>query len=103
MGIGCKILKYPNIMLDTSKITIEDDGVRYAEHNKYSERFHLHEKLIKKNVELLLSYGVLLSISDILSVVDINNEDEHIHYRVIDRQFVPFDDIINVIYYFDDL
>jgi hypothetical protein len=90
-------------MLDTSKIIIENDGVRYADHNKYWERFDLHEKLIKKNVELLLSYGVLLSISDLLSVVDIDDEEEHIHYRVIDRQFVPYDDIINVIYYFDDL
>ena len=53
-------------MLDTSKIIIEDDGVRYADHNKYWERFDLHEELIKKNVELLLSYGVLLSISDLL-------------------------------------
>jgi hypothetical protein len=90
-------------MLDTSKIIIEDDGVRYADHFKNYEIFNLHEKLIKKNVELLLSYGVLLSISDILSVVDLENENEHIHYRVIDRQFVPYDDIINVIYYFDDL
>ena len=90
-------------MIDTSKIIIEDYGVRYADHNKYGERFDLHEKLIRKNVELLLSYGVLLSISDILSVVDIDDDNEHVHYRVIDRQFVPYDDIINVIYYFDDL
>jgi hypothetical protein len=90
-------------MLDTSKIIIEDYGVRYAEHNKYSERFHLHEQIIKKNVELLLSYGVLLSISDLLSVVDVDDEDELIHYRVIDRQFVPYDDVIELIYYFDDV
>jgi hypothetical protein len=88
-------------MLDISKIIIED--VRYAEHNKHSERFHFLERLIKKDVELLLSKGILLSKSDILSVVDLDDEDEHIHYRVIDRQFIPYDDIINVIYYFDDL
>ena len=35
-------------MLDTSKIEIADDGVRYADHDKYLERFDLHEHLIKK-------------------------------------------------------
>ena len=88
-------------MLDISKIIIEE--VRYADHNKNGQRFYFLEKLIKKDVELLLSNGILLSKSDILSVVDLDDEDEHIHYRVIDRQFVPYDDIINVIYYFDDL
>ena len=90
-------------MIDTSKIIIEDYGVRYADHFENYDRFDLHSKIIRKNVELLLSYGVLLSLSDILSVVDLEDENEHIHYRVIDRQFVPYDDIINVIYYFDDL
>ena len=88
-------------MLDISKIIIKE--VRYADHNKYGERFDSHEEIIKKYVELLLSNGILLSKSDIISVVDIDDEDEQIHYAVIDRQFVPLDDIINVIYYFDDL
>ena len=90
-------------MLDTSKIKIADDGIRYADHDKYLERFDLHEHLIKKNVELLLSCGILLSISDLLSVDDLDNETKQVHYRVIDRQFVSFGDIIYIVYYFDDL
>jgi hypothetical protein len=88
-------------MLDISKIIIKE--VRYADHNKYEKRFDSHEEIIKKDVEFLLSNGILLSKSDILSVVDVDDKDEFVHYQVIDRQFITYDDIINIIYYFDDL